>query len=82
MVGVEITLNEERCNGCGLCAQGICFLDAITLNGKAIRNSEICRICGRCVEIYPQKALTIKIKDDAVKKSIERIKPLVDIQSE
>jgi ferredoxin len=82
MVGVEIILNEERCNGCGSCAQGTCFLDAITVKGKAIRNSELCRVCGRCVEICPQNALTINIKKDAIKRTIERIEPLVNLESE
>ncbi len=82
MMGVEIILNEERCNGCGSCAQGTCFLDAITIDEKAIRNSGICRVCGRCVEICPQEALTIKIKEDAVNRSIGRIEPLVDVETE
>jgi ferredoxin len=81
MEGVEIIFNQDLCNNCGLCARGICFVDAITRDDITKRNSDKCRICGRCVEICPQNALTIKIKDDALQRSIERVNPLVDLES-
>jgi ferredoxin len=83
MEGIQITFNEEICNGCGLCAKDTCFLNVITLlDGKAKRNEEECRICGRCAEICPRNAVMIKMTDDAVKRSLERVKPLVDVESE
>ncbi|HHY00118.1 MAG TPA: 4Fe-4S binding protein [Methanothermobacter sp.] len=83
MEGVQLVFNEETCNGCGLCATDTCFLDAIeVINGKAKRDEEKCRICGRCVEICPQRAVIINISVDSVKRSLERIDPLVDVQSE
>lgn len=82
MVGVEMLFKEELCNGCGLCASGICFLDAITVNGKAKRDMDKCRICGRCVEICPNSAIRIKLEEDSVKRSVKQVKPLVDLRSE
>lgn len=80
MNGVQIKFNQDLCRGCGICASGICFVDAITVDEKARRNSGMCRACGRCVEICTQKAFTLEITDDAVEKSIERVDSLVDLK--
>lgn len=82
MEDVRISHDEELCNGCGKCADGTCFVDAITLEGKAKRDDTKCRICGRCAEICPRKAIIVAMKWEAVNKSVERIGPLVDVESE
>lgn len=83
MTGVTINWDKDQCTGCGICAQGICFLDAINLHrGKVQRDSDKCRMCGRCAENCPQNAITIKLASDAVERSLERIKPLVDVKTE
>lgn len=83
MEGVEITFSLDLCNGCGLCAQDVCFLDAISIrDGKAMRDNDVCRICGRCVEICPRGAIKIKMSDDAIKSSLSRVQPLVDVELE
>jgi ferredoxin len=83
MEGVEITFNPELCNGCGLCANNTCFVDAITIiDGKAKRNDNNCRICGRCVEICPRGAVKIVMHDTAIKNSLERVEHLVDVEQE
>jgi ferredoxin len=83
MEGVEITFNEKNCTGCGLCAKNLCFVDAIRIrDGKANRNSKECRICGRCAEICPQNAIIIKMDDNSLKRSLERVEPLVDVRLE
>ncbi len=83
MVGVEITFNEAICTGCGLCAEDVCFVDAISiLDGKAKRNDEKCRICGRCAEICPKNSIVVKMDDNSFKRSLERVEPLVDVESE
>lgn len=80
MVGVEINFNEELCTGCGKCSN-ICFIEAISVSeGKAKIDLEICRCCGRCAEICSKGAFTIKIKHDAVERSIKRVEPLVDVE--
>ncbi|AXV39381.1 4Fe-4S binding protein [Methanobacterium sp. BAmetb5] len=83
MEGVEITFSPDLCNGCGLCGKDVCFLDAISIrDGKARRDNDACRICGRCVEICPRGAIKIKMSDDAIKSSLSRVKPLVDVELE
>ncbi|WP_414468583.1 4Fe-4S binding protein [Methanobacterium sp. ACI-7] len=83
MIGIEIEFNEEICIGCGICSESICFLEAISIqNGKAKINMEKCRVCGRCAEICPKGAISIKMINDAVERSIEHILPLVDVESE
>lgn len=83
MEGVEINFNPEDCNGCGICAHETCFVNAISvINGKAKRNYNICRICGRCVEACPQGAVKILVGDDAIKNSLERVEPLVNVEQE
>jgi len=82
MVGVKMRYNEDLCSGCGKCAD-ICFIEAIeVLKGKAKVNKESCRCCSRCAEICPKGAIIIEIADDAVERSIERVKPLVDVELE
>lgn len=83
MVGVEINFNEDLCNGCGVCAKDVCFLEAIIIeNGKAKKDMKKCRVCGRCAEVCLRGAVTIEITDDAVERSIQRVEPLVDVESE
>jgi dissimilatory sulfite reductase (desulfoviridin) alpha/beta subunit len=60
MLGVEINLYPALLNGCGNCAQEVCFVDAITiLNGKAKIEMKNCRCCGRCAEICSNGAITV-----------------------
>ncbi|MBI9047130.1 MAG: 4Fe-4S binding protein [Anaerolineaceae bacterium] len=80
MPGVELTVTED-CVGCGLCAKGICFVDAIQIqDGKAVIDQDQCRGCGRCVEICPQGAIEIEIQDENYfENAVRRIAPLADI---
>lgn len=83
MEGVEIVFNNKLCNNCGLCSQGVCFVDAITVtDGNIKRDEEKCRICGRCAEICPKGAVKIIMHEGALKRSLERVKPLVDVEVE
>jgi MinD superfamily P-loop ATPase len=79
MPGVEVYVTED-CIGCGACTEGICFVDAIELiDDRAVINDQ-CRGCGRCVEICPQNAIKIEIKDkDFIIKSIERLDKIIDV---
>lgn len=79
MPGLEVRATD-LCVGCGTCADGVCLVDNIHLEGgRAVHGIE-CKGCGRCVEVCPQGAIELSIEDDSfVTKSIERIAPLVDI---
>lgn len=79
MPGLEVAVSE-RCMGCGTCTEGVCFVDAIRLEGERARISGECRGCGRCVSVCPHGAIDITIGDPAfVKESIERISSSVDV---
>jgi ferredoxin len=83
MMGVELDFNNNLCCGCGKCASGSCFVNAITLkDGKAVIDEKNCRVCGRCAEICRNGALTVLMTSDAIIRSIERIDKLVDVKSE
>lgn len=76
-VSVEVT---EDCIGCGVCADGVCFIDAISLvDGKAVI-SEDCRGCGHCAEVCPEGAIQVIIeREDYIDNAITRLSQAVDV---
>ncbi len=79
MPGVAVRVTE-RCLGCGECTQGVCFVDAIHLDGQRAVISQACRGCGRCTERCPAGAIELAIDDgQPVEKSIARLSALVDV---
>lgn len=55
-----IAINEDRCNGCGLCVKD-CFTNDIEIWGNKARSKEIrCIECGHCVAVCPKNAITLK----------------------
>ena len=47
------------------------------VDGKAVK-SELCRACGRCAMICPQKSIEIEISDpDFIEKTRDRIRSYV-----
>ena len=79
MPGVSVKVTE-KCEGCGICTQNVCFVDAIKLvNNHAVISNE-CRGCGRCVLVCPQNAIELKIEDNTfLETTINRITKLVDL---
>lgn len=79
MPGVSVTV-RDRCAGCGACAAGICFVDAIRLVDGRAAISEACRGCGRCVEVCPNAAIELTLAhSDYVSETVDRLARLVDI---
>jgi len=80
MPGVEVAVRSEECQGCGICASGVCFAAAIHMEeGRAVIGRE-CRGCGRCVEVCPNGAIELSLeRDQYVERAIARISPLVDV---
>ncbi len=78
MPGVSVEVGEG-CIGCGKCAEGSCFVDAITLSeGRAQINNEMCRACGRCAELCPRGAIVLKFEGDSMDEAVKRLAPLLD----
>lgn len=79
MPGLAVYVTE-RCAGCGTCSKGICFVDAIRLEGGKARISDECRGCGRCVAACPSHAIELRVGDtDFARKTIARISSSVDV---
>lgn len=79
MPGVNVSVTDD-CSGCGLCADEICFAEAIqVLNGKAQISLE-CRGCGRCVEICPEDAIVLTVDGEKnIQDLVQRLDDLVDL---
>ena len=78
MDGVEVSVETDKCIGCGSCEK-ICFTKAISIaDGKCTINQR-CRGCGRCVERCPQDAISIGFDTSKVDAEIERIGSLVNL---
>ena len=77
--GLQVTVSD-LCSGCGLCTDGVCFVEAIELTNGQAHIHDYCRGCGRCVEICPDGAIDITLSDGKVyQDTIERISKLVDV---
>jgi ferredoxin len=79
MPGVEVRVTEG-CTGCGLCAAGVCFVDAIRMVDGRAEIGDGCRGCGRCVEACPQQAIQLLIHDGQyVARTIADLSAAVDV---
>ena len=79
MPGVRITVNTERCEGCGACAK-VCLARAISFKNKKSVINDLCVGCGRCVEACPHKAIELHIDNDQfIEDTIRQISEKVDV---
>ena len=79
MPGVVVEVTDE-CVGCGVCADGVCFVNAITLENGRARISDDCRGCSNCVEACPQGAIRVVIESsDYIENAIRRLSEAVDV---
>ena len=77
-VHVEVT---EDCTGCGICAEDVCFINAIqVVDGRAVIQAD-CRGCGNCAEVCPVSAIRVVIESpDYIDHAIQRLSEAVDVQ--
>lgn len=81
MIRKIIKIDEEKCNGCGLCVTA-CHEGAIAMvNGKAkLVRDDYCDGLGACLPVCPTDALSFEERDaaafdeDAVKSNLEKTK--------
>lgn len=61
--GLSVSLDQDKCIGCGKCSQE-CFTHAISIGeGKAVHNDMLCKACGHCTTTCPQSAFAIQVDD-------------------
>ncbi len=78
MPGVSVRVTDS-CNGCGICAEGVCFVNAISMvNGSAVLGNA-CRGCGRCALACPLDAILVECSAGAVDLAAGKIRSLVDV---
>jgi ferredoxin len=78
--GVRLSVDEDKCTGCGICAEG-CYVNAISLtDGKAVIDQGMCKGCARCAHLCPEKAITLHLEDMYfLQHTVESLTPLVDV---
>lgn len=80
MPGVSVQVSD-LCLGCGTCAEGVCFVDAIQVVEGHAQIGEGCRGCGRCVEVCPNDAIRLTIHESTyIDQVIERLSQKVNVQ--
>ena len=78
MLGVSVKVTDG-CSGCGICADNVCFINAIRMvDGVAVISGD-CRGCGRCALTCPLDAIVVEYDASAVETAAGRIGTLVDI---
>lgn len=67
-----ITINEEKCIGCGLCAKDCVQNNIKIVNRKAVVQNISCIMCGHCISICPQYATEANdfVKAEVIEKKI------------
>ncbi len=79
MPGVQLSVSDD-CTGCGRCTRGVCFVDAIHVEGGRAQINADCRACGRCVEACPHGAIQLSVTDtEYVERTIQQLSASVRV---
>lgn len=77
--GVTVEIDEEACNGCGLCVRNCIFKQVEIVDKKAVISGE-CKACGRCAMVCKQQAVKVSVDNpEYIQACIDRIGSYVDI---
>lgn len=61
-----ITIDQEKCNGCGLCVKACHEQAIIMVNGKAaLLRDDYCDGLGDCLPVCPTNAITFEVREAA-----------------
>ena len=73
--GLEISVDKEKCVGCGQCITH-CTVNAITMDSQTAQIScARCQGCGRCVSVCGQNAIRIRLNNpDFVENTVKSIR--------
>lgn len=61
--GLSVSIDRDRCTGCGECVEK-CFLGDIRIREGKAEIGSACAGCGRCVEACPGGAVTLALADE------------------
>jgi ferredoxin len=76
--GVSVKV-MDGCSGCGICADNVCFVNAVSMvDGVAVISGD-CRGCGRCALACPVDAIVVEYDSGSVDRVAENIRSLVDV---
>jgi len=80
--GLRITVDEEKCNGCNICAEK-CFTHQITMKHGLPHIPDDCQGCGRCAQYCPQDAIHLSLENpDFVDNTIRVLENMIDVKAD
>lgn len=65
-----ISIANEKCNGCGLCAR-TCLYGGVIVENKMASFTSLCTECGACAEICKPRAISLSGKKESIKNNID-----------
>jgi UDP-glucose 4-epimerase len=79
--GMTITVDENKCVGCGKCIEVCPFKLRILEEGKSLVDPNRCVGCGRCLKVCTEEAISFDIQDQGlIDKFITKIESIVDVE--
>jgi len=79
--GMTITVDEDKCNGCGKCIEACPFNLRVLKDGKSFVDTNLCIGCGRCLNECPENAIAFDVKDkELIDKFIAKMESIVDVE--
>jgi UDP-glucose 4-epimerase len=80
--GLRITVDEEKCNGCNICAEK-CFTHQIRMKHGLPHIPDDCQGCGRCAKYCPENAITLSLENpDFVDNTIRLLENMIDVKAD
>ena len=77
--GLEIWVDQDKCLGCGACADQ-CFIHSIHMKDGKAHIPDTCRGCGRCALACPQEAIRLRLNNpDFVDQAVKSIESYVNV---